>query len=114
MSKFISDLILRDNGDGRTFTLDAELVYESDLLDGAVVVPAGTITDLASIPLLSHHRTWTRAAVIHDGMYLDNGVTRKQADDVLREAMGILRVPCWRRWLVYASVRLFGGTIWAR
>ena len=55
MSRFVTDLVLRDNGDGRTFTLDQPLVYESDLLEGAVVVPAGTITDLASLPLLSHH-----------------------------------------------------------
>lgn len=112
MSRFETDLILRDLGDGRHFEVMSPLVYVSDLLGGSVVVDTGTITDLASIPFLPRHRTWSRAAVVHDGLYQSNGVTRKQADDVLREAMIVLDVPAWRRGVVYIGVRVGGWKAW--
>lgn len=112
MSAFRTDLVLIDSGDGRTFTLATPLVYESELLERAVIVPAGTPTDLASIPLLANHRRWSRAAVVHDYLYQTNGVTRSQADAVLGEAMKVLEMPAWRRWIVLTNLKLFGWKAW--
>jgi hypothetical protein len=112
VSAFRSDLILRDLGDGRRFELVAPLVYESDRRQATLIVPAGTITDLASIPLLGNHRTWSRAAVVHDFLYQTNGVSRSEADAVLGEAMLVLGVPAWRRWIVLGNLRVFGWRAW--
>ena len=112
MSRFLTDLVLKDNGDGRTFTVVSALVYQSDILRSALVVPAGTVTDLASIPLLPNHRTWSRAAVVHDWLYTVGQVPRLIADDVLREAMIALQVPAWRRGVVYLAVRVGGQAAW--
>jgi hypothetical protein len=35
--------------------------------------------------------------------------TRKEADDIFKEAMGVLKVPKWKIKLMYAAVRVFGA-----
>lgn len=112
MSRFRGELLLLDNGDGCTFTVMAALAYDSDLAKTTITVPAGIVTDLASIPLLANHRTWSKAAVVHDFLYQVAVTTRKQADDILYEAMGVLKVPGWRKAVVYSTLRLFGQKAW--
>jgi hypothetical protein len=53
-----------------------------------------------------------KAAVIHDYIYQTHVRTRKEADDIFREAMGVLRVSIWKIFLMYWSVRLFGWLAW--
>jgi hypothetical protein len=78
-----------------------------------IVVPKGTITNLASVPrilwtIFPPHGKWAKAAIIHDYLY-DNGIgTKKFADEVFLEAMETLGVPRIRRTLMYWAVRLFG------
>ncbi len=112
MSQFIGDLDLRDMGDGSRFKLLSALVYASEYLNTLVIVPAGFVTDLASIPLIGHHRTWSKAAVVHDYLYATNGITRGDADATLGEAMKVLKVPAWRRWIVISQLRLWGWKAW--
>lgn len=38
--------------------------------------------------------------------------TRREADEVFRQAMKKERVAGWRRWLAYRAVRWFGGGAW--
>ncbi|WP_368566270.1 DUF1353 domain-containing protein [Pseudoxanthomonas sp. UTMC 1351] len=40
--------------------------------------------------------------------------TKNQADSVFLEAMTVLRVPLWRRRLMYLAVRLFGRGAYVR
>lgn len=95
-----------------------------------VTAPVGLITDLASIPwpargLLPPDGPWVKAALIHDYMYfvsgyaaerlpggIYQGLERKDADDILKEAMEVLGVPAWKREVIYRAVRLFGGRGW--
>lgn len=96
-----------------------------------IVVPAGFVTDFASIPwpLWSFiGASWGRygkAAVIHDFLYQhhgyeawpkDTGVqfARWHADDIFLEAMVVLNVAGWRRRLMYRGVRWFGWLAWRR
>jgi hypothetical protein len=53
-----------------------------------------------------------KAAIVHDFLYWDQGRTRKESDDIFREAMGVLGVAGWRKYLMYWTVRLFGGLAW--
>ena len=79
----------------------------------SVRVPAGTITDLATVPRLlwvifPPHGQYAKAAIIHDYLY-DQAIGSKTfADSVFLEAMEVLAVPGWRRVLKYWAVRLFG------
>ncbi len=78
-----------------------------------ITVPAGTITDLASVPrilwsVFPPHGRWAKAAIVHDYLY-DNAIgTKAWADAVFNEAMGVLGVPLWRRKLMFWAVRCFG------
>ena len=100
--------------DGRsTWRLTADLVYQSDLLGRLVTVPAGFVTDFASVPRLPvvwylAGGTDQKAAVVHDFLYHSHDVSRAEADAVLREASAVNGQPWWRRNLMWAGVRLFG------
>jgi hypothetical protein len=115
---FRSKLRVEDN-DGFPFVLLEPLVYDSALLQRTIVVPAGFKTDYASIPrilwvALPPVGRYDKDAVVHDFLYQHNGVTRKQADDVLREAMEVSRVRRSQRDTIYAGVRVGGWWTWRK
>ncbi len=56
--------------------------------------------------------TYGKAAVVHDYLYQTHVKTRKEADNIFREAMGVLKVKKWRIFLMYWAVRLFGWLAW--
>ncbi|ADJ61757.1 DUF1353 domain-containing protein [Herbaspirillum seropedicae] len=78
-----------------------------------VRVPAGTITDLASVPrclwaVFPPHGRYAKAAIVHDYLYESAIGSKREADRIFLEAMVVLGVPGWRRWVMYLAVRLFG------
>lgn len=81
-----------------------------------VIVPAGFVTDLASIPrvlwsLLPPHGRYAKAAIIHDWLYATGiGGSREYADNVFLEAMEVLGVSVWKRSVIYWAVRAFGAS----
>jgi hypothetical protein len=98
-----------------------------------ITVPAGFVTDLASIPrwawtILPPDGPWVKAAVIHDFLYQTKGTgvwkghpsgdtrptpyTRAQADGILREAMEDRQVGPVARNIIWAAVRVGGGGGW--
>jgi hypothetical protein len=121
MAKFASKLKmeklgLKDNG---KWKLLSSLIYCSDVAKQTIVVPPGFTTDLASVPrlpivFLLTGATSDEAAVVHDYLYSCHQVPRNVADAVLREASRVTGVPGWRRWMMWAAVRVFGGSHWKR
>ncbi|ECX4466036.1 DUF1353 domain-containing protein [Salmonella enterica] len=87
--------------------------YLSDDNSDVISVPAGFITDLASVPrvfwtLLPPDGKYAKAAIIHDYMY-DNALrTKKEADLIFLDGMTVLGVPKWKRLMMYWAVRVFG------
>lgn len=95
-------------------------------------VPVGFETDWASIPwgLWNFEPPFGRsakAAVVHDFLYATKGTgvwgpnryieraepyTRAEADDIFRQAMGVLGVPLIKRRLMWSAVRLGGWKGW--
>ena len=100
------------------YELLAPLTYRSDVLACEFTVPAGFVTDLASVP--RRPLEWwiaggrgNDAAVLHDWLYTTHAVngkpvTRAQADALLREALPLCDAgaPAGLMWL---AVRLGGG-----
>lgn len=111
MSAFLTDLDARVITDDRAVLL-APLIYKSDLI-GLVSVPAGFVTDWASVPRLPFAYMvaggYAKApAVVHDYLYDSKICTRAEADAVFNEAMALTGHPWWRRNLMWAGVRMFG------
>src|SRR3982751_4820796 len=104
----------------RKWLLEQPLIYEvGSLGSGRVIaVPAGFITDGASVPqylwnVLPPWGTYSRAAVIHDYLLVQlqagtphpEGTTRLACDNVFWEAMGVCGTPLPIRSMLYAGVR---------
>ena len=119
MSKFLTSLVMENStgmDDGK-WRLTAPLIYDSDVAGKVIVVPTGFITDLASVPrvpiaYMLAGGTSNEASVVHDYLYTSHIVDRQTADAVLREASAVTGVPAWRRAIMWASVRAFGGSHW--
>lgn len=84
-------------------------------------VPAGTVTDGASIPralwlVCGHPMEVPRlyAALVHDYLYAggDPEATRKDADDLYRDLCIALGVAKFRAFVEWAALRAFGGGHW--
>lgn len=78
-----------------------------------ITVPAGFVTDLASIPRLfwnifPPYDKYAKAAIIHDYLYVNSINTKKYADNIFLEAMTVLGVETWRKYIIYWAVVLFG------
>ena len=120
---FRSKLRIEDDG-GFPFMLLEPLVYDSAVLCGTVIVPAGFKTDFASVPralwnILPPVGKYDAGAVCHDLLYREgafNGraIERGEADNVLREAMEVCCVSGVQRWLIYAGLRVGGWVVWRR
>lgn len=83
-------------------------------------VPAGFVTDFASIPrllwsIIGHPAgRYAQAAVLHDWLYATTAVSRAEADRIFGEAMQVLGVPSWQRWIMWCGVRLAGFVAYRR
>lgn len=117
MSRFLSPLRVEEIDEfGGLWQLFAPLVYESDLL-GLITVPAGFVTDFASVPhlpfiYLTEGGKGNKAATVHDWLYTGQKITRLQADQVLREALLASGYSAATAGIFYAAVRLGGGSHW--
>ena len=112
---FLTPLNLQDI-DGERFTLLTPLIYRT-ISKTLHTVPAGFVTDFASIPRPLWWRypksgIWNKAAVLHDHLYVVNGLTRAEADDLFREAMEACGVNWWTRNVFFRAVRIGGWKPW--
>ena len=78
-------------------------------------IPKGTLTDFASVPrclwwlINPMDHEVVVAGLVHDGAYLKgSGVSRSQADTVLRLVMDFYGARWWKQWVVCTAVRLCG------
>jgi Protein of unknown function (DUF1353) len=124
MSKFLSELeveLVSDatNSGRGTWRLTVPLVYQSDVAGETFTVPAGFETDFASVPrapiaFLLTADSAHEASALHDFLYTPpHPVARAVADAVLKEASEVSGVPAWRAWLMWAGVRIGGGSHWS-
>lgn len=117
MSRFITTL-KTDQTDRRTYKLLDDLVLADDD-QCTIIVPAGFVTDFASIQVLHNAFLFVLfalvsgygnyAATVHDFLYSEGQVSRKEADAVLFRALRAEGVARWRAWLMWAGVRIGGA-----
>ena len=84
-----------------------------------IEVAAGFETDGASVPrvfwpVIDRLGRHAKAAVLHDWLYAEKPFSRREADAVFLEAMDVLDVVWWRRYTMWAAVRLFGWRAWRK
>ncbi len=119
MSSFTKPLIVKAMPDCKGWMLYRSITYHigSEYSGNKLTVPAGFITDFASIPnplrgLIPQWGLYGKAAVLHDYAYQTHCMTRLEADNLFLEAMVVLDVPRWQRTIMWAAVRLFGWLAW--
>lgn len=133
-NSFLTPLVVEVMPSGKRFRLHYDFTYQLQRLGVGkgftVAVPAGFLTDFASIPrifriIIPKLGRWNKAAVVHDFLYqnpesgrrFEVGYvkwTRKGADVVFLDAMKDLGVPKWKRNLMYWAVRIGGFMAWRK
>lgn len=113
---FQTELDIRKNG--RVGTLLAPLIYITKA-GLTIEVPAAFVTDFASVPRLFWNifppwGKYSKAAVVHDYLYVIGGCTRAYADYIFLEAMEVLGVNICTRRIMYSAVRAGGWIYWNR
>lgn len=117
MNNFTSDLIVKSYSDREWQSMEDFFFYfdEADKAKG-IVVPAGFISDFASVPrwlwsIYPPTGRYTKAAFLHDFLYKTYlpEFTRKDCDVYFLKAMAALKVRKITRNNMYYGVRVFGG-----
>ena len=123
MGAFIGfiDLSNDPTGSGRYWRVDSDLTYLTDIGE-RITVWAGATTDGASVPWWADglfprlvDPRIAAAALIHDQLYETQGAghfTRAECDGIFREALLTAGVAPWRAWVMWAAVRIGGGSGW--
>jgi hypothetical protein len=102
--------------DGNEWLLTSPLIYKIGRTGQEIIVPAGFVTDLASVPrqfcqLLPSTDKYLRA-IVHDFLYWDQTCSKSAADKTLLAGMIESRVPKWKQVVVFRGVDLGGGRAW--
>jgi hypothetical protein len=114
----------RDSEDGEKATLLKPLVYTTK--DGwRIEVPAGFVTDFASIPrplwaVIPPRGKYNRPAIVHDKLYQDAPIdpitgercTQARADYILREACENCDDRFTQRWAIFLGLKIGGFKAW--
>ncbi len=132
MSSFNLPLTVTQIG-GFRWRVERAFIYYIDSLDSPsyIEVPEGFETDFASVPrafwwLFPPAGKYTQAAVVHDYLYtyhankfkmlngqmIDEVCKKKRADNIFRQAMKVLGVKYWTRFIMWSAVSLFGQGAW--
>jgi hypothetical protein len=115
----IPSTAIKPFADYRTYVLVQDVAYSVGSSNITITVPAGFVTDLASIPQafwslgLSPTGRYSKAAIVHDYLYWTQLCTRRQADNILLIAMKESLVPAVTRDTIFQGVRAAGSSAWS-
>lgn len=112
--------------DRKNVKLLMPFMYECKIHNKNITVPAGFISDGASIHILRAMGMFglhsllieygKRAAIIHDYLYRTPGLgySKADSDEIYYAALRADGVSRWRSWLLYSGVKYFGYAAWTR
>ena len=103
--------------DGQHWIVRQPLRYRIGVSTQEVVVPAGFVTDFASIPqalqsIIRANGNYILPAVVHDYLYWNQSCTRKQADQIFLLAMIENKVGALHQRAIHGAVAVAGGFAW--
>lgn len=112
MARFLTPVRL-EIVDDKSWKVLSPILYESSIYSPIIVVPAGFITDLSSVPrlpfiFLLFGDSLKAAAVIHDYLYSIAKVPREICDKIFLEAAKVSTKSPVKAYCMYAAVRVFG------
>lgn len=92
------------------YRLKEDLIYQTDVWNATVTVPAGFITDFASVPRIPIIYDFVgnqaqEPATIHDYLYITAPVVQWKADKLFLEAMLVTKLSKWKAYTLYFGVR---------
>jgi len=104
-------------GDGKNWQLLEDLVFVVGSSGDRMIVPAGFVTDFASVPawlqgFISPLGPNLLPAVVHDYLYWNQSCTRAEADSIFLLAMEEMGVSDAARLAMYLGARHFGQQAW--
>lgn len=127
LKRSIEGVLARSGGDAdyilaKPYTVRFFVVTTREAYWQTLTVPAGMLTDLASVPwwarrLINRVGPHLEASIVHDWLYiawqsLSDGQPQRQdrdfADLVLLAGMEAAEVPAWKRTVIYRAVRIGG------
>lgn len=119
MAKFIGTYQIEEV-DSRLFKTLQDLTYIAN--NGEIIlVPAGFITDGASIPKIfwsiigsPFTGKYKKPALIHDYLYAIHLTSRKRVDSIFIEGMKYLGVSRIKRVLMWFAVKVGGAFVWQK
>lgn len=106
------------DADNRFWVLLDDMRYRIGDTQDFIVVPAGFVTDYASIPQamwsfgLGPHGRYSRAALVHDYLYWSQSCTKDQADNLLVIAMKESHVDSFDEMAIFTGVKVGGQPSW--
>lgn len=105
---------LYSRGGRRLYIVRQFPTYQSDVAGKTFQGPADFVTDLGSVPRIpliydAIGDIAIEPYIIHDLLYHTQEVSRKMADEVLLEALKVVGISAFKRYQIYAGVRLGGG-----
>lgn len=108
----------RPFSDGAHWIVREPLTYTIGVSADSITVPAGFVTDFASIPqalqsIIKQNGPYILPAVVHDYLYWKQACTRKQADQILLLGMIENQVLEIHRAAIHDAVRIAGGFAWS-
>jgi len=119
MSRFLNLLKVTPYGDGQNWCLLEDFSFERGAEGSGLIitVPKLFITDFASVPrafwnVIPPWGKYGFAAVIHDYLYYDQTLPKKDADEILMDGMEVLGVGTVERDIIYEAVSKAGQAAW--
>ncbi len=114
-----NDMPLKNRKGRQFYQVNDPLVYKSDVASTIIKVPAGFVTDLASIPRLPLvdlllNGLVDEPSVVHDYLYSVGMFLRDVSDRVLHEACILTGITPWKAHAICAGVRVGGASHYMR
>lgn len=108
-------LPLYSRGGRRLYLVRQFPTYQSDVADKVITGPDNFVTDLGSVPRIPLiydiiGDIAIEPYIIHDLLYNTTELSRKLSDEVLLEALETVGISRFKRYQIYAGVRLGGST----
>jgi len=120
MSQFTTELVVKQLNE-RWWVLKEGFEYHVGEYPSKeiIIVPAGFITDFASVPkifwgIIKPTGKHGKAAVIHDYCYATAIYSKFRSDQIFLEAMTVLGVEPWKRNVMFHAVVCFGFFAWIK